>query len=751
MRRFFLRILLFAVSALAGFSPAAPTRPNIIFIVADDMGNADTGFQGAKDIPTPHLDALARSGVRCTNGYVSHPFCSPTRAGLMTGRYQQRFGHENNPVFDTNDTASGLPLSETMLPALLRDAGYATGWVGKWHLGAADCFHPMNRGYTDAFGFLGGGHQYFAKDLNKPEVEYFTPLQRNREPVTETGYLTDIFGREAVAFIQRHAKEPFFLYLAFNCPHSPLQAPDAYLERVGAAVTDPKRRIYAAMVIAQDDAIGKVMEALGALKLEESTLVCFISDNGGPVGERSNGSSNGALRAGKGTVYEGGIRVPFVLRWKGTLPGGRDYPQPVISLDLARTALAVAGGKEAEGRPMDGVNLIPFLKGGNSAAPHESLFWRHGGGASFAVRNGSMKLVLHEGQKPELYDLAADIGEQDDLAARRPESVAKLEALRATWNAGLDQARVRRTVRRARRKNHRPRPEPINSNHHLMNHLLVFLGVAITATSGLAASKPNIIFILCDDLGYGDVKCLNPEGKIATPHMDSIAAQGMKFTDAHSSSAVCTPTRYGVMTGRYNWRSKLQSGVLGGLSPRLIEPDRLTVASFLKQQGYATACVGKWHLGMDWVKRGGKEVSELSIETPDQVDNVDYGKPIANGPTSVGFDSYFGISASLDMVPYCFIENDRVTALPTEKLKLAMNKGGPVSYTREGPGAPGFKGEDVLPTLTKHAVALIRRRPRRPNPARRSFSTCRSTRRTRRFFPRRSGREAAASASMPTS
>ena len=203
---------------------------------------------------------------------------------------------------------------------------------------------------------------------------------------------------------------------------------------------------------------------------------------------------------------------------------------------------------------------------------------------------------------------------------------------------------------------------------------LALLGLLCTSLVH-AADKPNFVFILCDDLGYGDVKANNPQGKIATPHMDQIAARGMRFTDAHSSSAVCSPTRYGVMTGRYNWRSKLQSGVLGGLSPRLIEPGRLTVAAMLKSQGYRTAMVGKWHLGMDWVKHPGKEVSELNIEKPDQVGSVDYSKPIANTPTSVGFDSYFGISASLDMVPYCFIENDHVTVNPTETLKLAMNAG----------------------------------------------------------------------------
>lgn len=223
-----------------------------------------------------------------------------------------------------------------------------------------------------------------------------------------------------------------------------------------------------------------------------------------------------------------------------------------------------------------------------------------------------------------------------------------------------------------------------------------------------AASKPNIVYILCDDLGYGDVRCLNPEGKIATPHADRLAREGLIFTDAHTSSSVCTPTRYGVITGRYNWRSKLQSGVLGGLSPRLIEADRLTVPALLKQHGYRTACIGKWHLGMDWVKHEGREVSELNIEKPEQVSSVDYVQPIKSGPTSVGFDYYFGISASLDMVPYVFIENDRVTAAPSGEASYPMTLGREEGKTtRKGPVAPGFTAMGVLPTLTEKAVQYI--------------------------------------------
>lgn len=230
--------------------------------------------------------------------------------------------------------------------------------------------------------------------------------------------------------------------------------------------------------------------------------------------------------------------------------------------------------------------------------------------------------------------------------------------------------------------------------------------------SSLAAAenpRPNIVFILCDDLGYGDVKCLNPQGKIATPNMDRIAREGMTFTDAHTSSSVCSPTRYGVMTGRYNWRSKLQSGVLGGLSPRLIEADRLTVAALLKQQGYHTACVGKWHLGMDWVRLAGRSVAELNIESREQVRNVDYSQPIANGPTSVGFDEYFGISASLDMVPYTYIVNDRVAALPTEDRSFEMMLGRKGGTTRLGPTAPDFDAANVLPDLTAKAIEIINR------------------------------------------
>lgn len=237
--------------------------------------------------------------------------------------------------------------------------------------------------------------------------------------------------------------------------------------------------------------------------------------------------------------------------------------------------------------------------------------------------------------------------------------------------------------------------------------IAILYSVCAPHVSAERPSRPNIVVILADDLGYGDVKCFNPAGKIATPNIDRLASEGVRFTDAHTSSSVCTPTRYGLLTGRYNWRSRLKNGVLGGLSPRLIEPGRMTVASLAKEQGYHTACIGKWHLGMDWVRKPGKQVSQLSIETPEQVWNVDFTQPAANGPNSVGFDYYFGIAASLDMVPYTYIENDRVVEQPTLDRSFAMFHGRTERTTRSGPAAASFHADKVLPDLTEKAIEYI--------------------------------------------
>lgn len=411
---------------------AAPRRPNVIVILADDLGYADTGFQGATDIPTPHLDRLAQGGVRFTNGYVSHPFCSPTRAGLMTGRYQQRFGHENNPVFNRADETAGLPLSEITLPQIVRQAGYATGIIGKWHLGAAPQFHPMKRGFQEMFGFLGGGHDYFKAEGHDAR-EYLIPIERDGRPVEQPGYLTSAFSNEAAAFLRRHRKDPFFLYLAYNAPHTPLQTTEKYMARV-RHIADETRRQYAAMVCSVDDGVGQVMDTLRELRLERDTLVVFLSDNGGPV--TVTHSSNAPLNAAKGSVLEGGIRVPFVMHWTGRLTAGAVYRHPVISLDILPTAAALAGAPLPD-RKIDGVDLIPYVTGKKAGPPHDRLFWRWGGGPRWAVREGRHKLVQAGDGAPQLFDLEADAGETRDLAAAMPALRDRLEAAYRQWNSEL--------------------------------------------------------------------------------------------------------------------------------------------------------------------------------------------------------------------------------------------------------------------------------------------------------------------------
>lgn len=431
-------LLLCLLSSFAIQHSSFSAKPNVLLIVADDLGYHDVGFQGSKEIPTPHLDRLAASGVRCTNGYVSHPFCSPTRAGIMTGRYQHRFGHENNPVWLPEDTKQGLPLDQITLPQLMQKAGYATGAVGKWHLGAHPQFHPMKRGFDEYFGALGGGHIYFPDQ--KAGAEYTIPLNRNGVDEPQKKYLTEQFGDEASSFISRHAgqEKPWLLYLAFNAPHTPLQAPEAWLEKL-AHITDKNRRTYAAMICALDAAVGQVLDRLDSTKQRENTLIFFISDNGGPnlSGKGAgNFTDNSPLRGAKGMVYEGGMRVPFLVSWPAKLRPGT-YDQPVIALDILPTAIALAGGEVPQDRVIDGVNLIPYLSGEKADAPHERLFWRSQGPlGNHAVRQGNWKLVHLHGGKPELYDLGKDIGETKNLVTEKPEIVAQLTAAITKWEKG---------------------------------------------------------------------------------------------------------------------------------------------------------------------------------------------------------------------------------------------------------------------------------------------------------------------------
>ena len=432
-----------ALVALLAFCPVSPVsasetaRPNFVFIVADDMGYADCGVHGCKDIPTPHLDALAASGVRFTDGYVTGPVCSPTRAALMTGRYQARDG-----VSDwVKEGGRGMNTEVPTVASYLRHAGYRTALIGKWHLGTADSEHPMERGFDEFYGFLGGGRSYYmGPNEGKGEgAQAGTQILRGREPAERGDYLTYEFGHEARSFIRRQEKsgQPFFLVLSFNAVHTPLMGPRETPDTF-ASMEDANRRTYAGMMWAMDKAIGGVLEELRGAGFVENTFVAFISDNGGPITRNSpNASRNYPLRGGKGELWEGGIRVPFFVSWPGTLTQGTTFALPATQMDLTATALALAGVTPDPAWPIDGVNLMPHLAGGRADPPHATLCWAYEN-RQWAVREGKWKLVAHGANPrapatPELFDLQSDIGESRDLATGHAEVVKDLLAKLEGW------------------------------------------------------------------------------------------------------------------------------------------------------------------------------------------------------------------------------------------------------------------------------------------------------------------------------
>ena len=419
-------------AGLSVFAATAADRPNILIIVADDLGWGDVGFNGCREIPTPNLDAIARSGVVFSAGYASHPYCSPSRAGLLTGRYQQRFGHECNPGAIGEDLTAGLPLDEVLLSDVLGRAGYRTGAVGKWHLGDGPEFQPHQRGFDEWYGFSGGGLSYWGDLGNKPPVQ---GVVRNGTPVpkSELSHLTDDFSREAAAFIERNHEKAFFLYLAYNAPHAPDHATRAHL-KLTEHIEYGGRAVYGAMVAGMDAGIGRVMKALDRHGMRDRTLVFFYSDNGG----RGEHAVNFPYRGHKGMVFEGGIRVPFCVAWPDAIPGGRRYDTPMTALDIFPTALAAAGADVPAGLPLDGLNLLPFLGGKALLPPDRTLFWRYAMSREsfgYAVRHGEYKLVFRPPRgRVMLFDLAADPYEQTDLADREPERVKELTALYREWD-----------------------------------------------------------------------------------------------------------------------------------------------------------------------------------------------------------------------------------------------------------------------------------------------------------------------------
>ena len=416
-----LALAIFSQLAL-GAEKSVARRPNLLVFITDDQGYGDVGRYGCQDIPTPNIDGLAAEGVRMTSGYVVAPLCSPSRAGFLTGRYHNRFGLVDNRLGESK--TGGMDLKEKTIADVLGSAGYATGLLGKWHegRGANGEFLPVKRGFQEFYGYYGAFGQYFPKKMIRGEQE-----------VAETEYCSDAYAREACAFIEKHKDKPFFLNVAFNAPHYVMQAKPALKERF-KDIPNELRRTYAAVITSLDEAVGRVMAKLKETGLDQDTLVVFISDNG-DGGAPPYGGSNKPLRGGKSQLFEGGIRTPQIWRWSGVLPKGKVYDEPVISMDIMASAVAAAGLTAPA--PLDGVNVVPYLKGEKTGAPHEFLFWKFGGRG--VVRRGNWKLMMGEsaGGKMELYDLAADISEANNVAEQHGEIVTDLKKAYVDWNSQL--------------------------------------------------------------------------------------------------------------------------------------------------------------------------------------------------------------------------------------------------------------------------------------------------------------------------
>jgi arylsulfatase A-like enzyme len=421
-----------SVSVLAQGTPVAPAtapRPNIVYILTDDQGWRVVGFHGS-DIGTPNIDELARGGVRFEQ-YYAQPMCTPTRAALMTGRYPHRYGLQT--IVIPSAGKYGLPTDERLLPQILKEAGYATAIVGKWHLGHADRkYWPMQRGFDHQYGPLLGEIDYFTHSAHGTR-DWF----RDEKPLKENGYVTSLLGSEAVRYIQsRDGRTPFFLYLAFTAPHSPYQVPKEAMAAYGAAA-DPARQSYMAMISAMDAEIGRVLAALQRKGLRENTLIVFQSDNGGPASAKFTGEidmskskippDNKPYRDGKGTLYEGGTRVVGLANWPGRIPAGAAVDGPMHIVDMLPTLAGLAGASTTGTKPLDGVDVWPTISQGKPSPRTEVIYDIEPFRA--AVRQGDWKLIWQPTLPPkaELYNIARDPSETTDVAAENPNVVAELK------------------------------------------------------------------------------------------------------------------------------------------------------------------------------------------------------------------------------------------------------------------------------------------------------------------------------------
>ncbi|WP_299627809.1 sulfatase-like hydrolase/transferase [uncultured Tenacibaculum sp.] len=423
-------------------------RPNILVVLCDDLGYADVGFNGAKDIKTPALDKLAANGTIFTSAYVAHPFCGPSRTSIMTGRYAHKIGGQFNLPRAHENAGLGVTTQEEFISKTLQKSGYYTGAVGKWHLGTVQKYHPNSRGFDDFYGFLGGGHNYFPEQF-KAEYEkqkangntqirdYITPLQFNGKEVDENEYITDALSREAINFINRaHKKEdPFFLYVSYNAPHTPLEAKEEDLA-LYTHIKDKKRRTYAGMVHAVDRGVTNIVEALRKNKQLDNTLIVFFSDNGGKL---SKGATNFPLKEGKGSTNEGGYRVPMFFHWPNVVPSGQKFEHPISALDLYPTFTFLAKAELPTNKILDGKNIWnDFLNGKNAyeneniyALRHRIEFENH---TDVGVRKNQWKALRTHNKNWTLYNINNDPGEQNDLSSKHPKILQNLVKEAEAWS-----------------------------------------------------------------------------------------------------------------------------------------------------------------------------------------------------------------------------------------------------------------------------------------------------------------------------
>jgi len=450
-----IRMLAAAVAVLFLYSAAlaAETRPNIVFVLVDDMGYADLGCMGAKDIRTPHIDRLASEGLKFTDFYANAPVCTPTRTAFITGRWQQRVGFEwamgftaeqyrrveGKWIDEPDKLALGLPASETTIAERLKQAGYATGAFGKWHLGYQPEHNPLRHGFDEYFGVLLGHADYY-------RYNYFDGtycLRDGEQPVKAEGYLTDLISQRAVKFVQDHAKQPFFLYVPYLAVHSPYQPPNRPLPAVTKEnMYDGSRQIYAQMLAKVDEGVGLLLAELEKQGVLDNTLFVLSSDNGG---ERY--SDNSPLFNHKQTLWEGGVRVPCLMRWPAKFPKGQIVKQPAITMDLTATFFASAGAKPAADRPLDGINLLPIIAG-EQPVRERTFCWRinRSNRQMKAIRHGDWKYV-QDAAVEMLFNLKDDIGERRDLAFRQPKILADLKSRLQAWEDEMDRSPTTFVVR----------------------------------------------------------------------------------------------------------------------------------------------------------------------------------------------------------------------------------------------------------------------------------------------------------------